>query len=363
MSSLIPVTLLTGFLVCGKTTLLNYILQAPHGHKIAVIENEYGEVGIDNALLVHDQEQIVEMNNGCICCTVRGDLQRILGEFAVKKASGALHFDRVIIETTGLANPGPVAQTFYADETIRQHYVLDAILTVVDAKHAMQQLDTQAEAQAQVGFADRLLLSKTDLVDESTLAPLKARLLKMNPRAKIQTLLQGAAPLDKLLDLNSFNLHSKLEFDPHFLSGIDDHSASCAPDCGHNHDHSHDHGHDHAHHHDHHGHDHGHAHHDDAVKAFVYRTPRAFDLNKFEACMGGLLQQFGPDLFRYKGLLYFAKEPRQAVLQGVHMTMDSSFGRRWNDGEAKSNTIVFIGRNLPQDLFEAELDRCLFQKK
>jgi G3E family GTPase len=193
--SLIPVTILTGFLGSGKTTLLNRILKEQHGHRIAVIENEFGEAGIDNDLLVQDgDEQIVEMNNGCICCTVRGDLVRILGELHAKKSSGTLHFDRVIIETTGLADPAPVAQTFFVDEDIVQHYLLDAIVTMVDAKHAPQQLDEHHEAQEQVGFADRILITKTDVVTPSEVARLRQRLVKMNPRAKIVMRTKVASP-------------------------------------------------------------------------------------------------------------------------------------------------------------------------
>ena len=218
----IPVTILTGFLGSGKTTLLNRILQEQHGHRIAVIENEFGEAGIDNELLVQDrQEQIVEMNNGCICCTVRGDLVRILGELHAKKTAGELNFERVIIETTGLADPAPVAQTFFVGEDIGDHYLLDAIVTMVDAKHAQQQLDAHHEAQEQVGFADRILITKTDIVEPGELAALRQRLVKMNPRARIGEAHHGRSNIEDLLDIRGFNLNSILEIEPDFLTDVD----------------------------------------------------------------------------------------------------------------------------------------------
>ena len=216
--ALIPSTILTGFLGAGKTTLLNRILQEDHGLKIAVIENEFGQENIDNEILVQDSsEQIVEMNNGCICCTVRGDLIVALSALARKREAGELHFDRIIIETTGLANPGPVAQTFFMDEEVGVHYMLDAVLTVVDARHAMTQLDEYEEAQRQVGFADKLLISKTDLVEPAELEALKARLMRINPRAPISQVDFGRAPLAEVLDIRGFNLNDKLEIDPDFL--------------------------------------------------------------------------------------------------------------------------------------------------
>jgi G3E family GTPase len=220
-SSLIPVTILTGFLGSGKTTLLNYILKQPHGHRIAVIENEFGEAGIDNELLIQEQgEQIIEMNNGCICCTVRGDLVRILGELAGKRRAGTLQFDRVVIETTGLADPAPVAQTFFVDEDITQNFMLDAIVTLVDAKHAPLQLDEHHEAQEQVGFADRILLTKTDLVNPDEVRALRQRLARMNPRARIAESRQGVAALEDLLDIRGFNLNAILEIEPEIAAGL-----------------------------------------------------------------------------------------------------------------------------------------------
>ena len=231
--ALIPTTILTGFLGAGKTTLLNRILQQPHGHKIAVIENEFGQENIDNEILVQDStEQIIEMNNGCICCTVRGDLIIALSSLARRRDAGELHFDHVIIETTGMANPGPVAQTFFVDEEVALHFMLDAIVTVVDAKHAMQQLDQQEEAQRQVGFADKLLLSKTDLVSEAEVSALTTRLKRINPRAAIVKLDPAYTPIAEILDIRGFNLNAKLEIDPEFLA------AEEAHDDHHDHEHS-----------------------------------------------------------------------------------------------------------------------------
>src|SRR5918912_2363302 len=219
-ANMVPVTILTGFLGSGKTTLLNRILQEQHGHKIAVIENEFGEVGVDNAIIEKSDEQIVEMNNGCICCTVRGDLIRILGTLKEKREAGDLKFDRVVIETTGMADPGPVAQTFFTDEEIGSYYLLDSIITLVDAKHAPQQLDEFHEAQEQVGFADRILLSKTDLVSADEVKNLSQRIRKMNPRAPIKQVHFGNAPISEVLDLRGSNLNAILALDPNFLTDI-----------------------------------------------------------------------------------------------------------------------------------------------
>ena len=246
--ALIPSTILTGFLGAGKTTLLNRILHDNHGLKIAVIENEFGQENIDNEILVRDSgEQIVEMNNGCICCTVRGDLIVGLTNLARRRAAGELAFDRVVIETTGLANPGPVAQTFFVDEEVGAHYMLDAILTVVDARHAMDQLDEHEEAQRQVGFADRLLVSKADLVDADQLAALTARLKRMNPRAPVSQVHFGQAPIAELLDIRGFNLNDKLEIDPAFLTADEAHEHEHEHEHQHQHEHQHEHEHEHKH--------------------------------------------------------------------------------------------------------------------
>jgi G3E family GTPase len=318
-----PVTILTGFLGSGKTTLLNRILKEQHGHRIAVIENEFGEAGIDNELLVQDEgEQIVEMNNGCICCTVRGDLVRILGELQAKRQAGELRFDRVIIETTGLADPAPVAQTFFVDEDIAQQYLLDAIVTMVDAKHAPQQLDEHHEAQEQVGFADRILITKTDVVQPCDVAALRQRLVKMNPRAKIGEASHGQASIADLLDIRGFNLNAILELEPEFLTDVDHE-------------------------------------HDDDVTSFVFREKRALDLDRVEDFLGSVIQVYGPKLMRYKGVLNVRGVDRRVVFQGVHMLMGSDAGSAWKPGEARESKFVFIGRDMPKELLLDGLAHCV----
>ncbi|WP_341313658.1 GTP-binding protein [Paraburkholderia sp. IMGN_8] len=363
---MIPVTILTGFLGSGKTTLLKRILNEKHGMKIAVIENEFGEENIDNEILVQDtSEQIIQMSNGCICCTIRGDLSRVLGDLAAKKQSGELDFDRVVIETTGLANPGPVAQTFFMDDQIANEFLLDAIITLVDAKHANPQLDEHEVVQRQVGFADRLFITKADLVEEEHVADLRHRLLHMNPRAAIKVVNFGEAEIKEIFDLRGFNLNSKLEIDPEFLAE-DEHAHSHAhahDEHGHTHgDHDHencDHDHGRC---DHDGHDHAnhhHAHHDDKIKSFVYRSDRPFDPNKLEDFLGGILQIYGERLLRYKGVLYMKGVDRKVVFQGVHQMMGSDLAAKWQPIEKKTNKMVFIGIELPQDLITDGLNACL----
>ncbi len=349
--ALIPTTILTGFLGAGKTTLLNRILQEQHGMRIAVIENEFGQENIDNEILVQDsREQIVEMNNGCICCTVRGDLIVALSNLAQQRAAGALQFDRVVIETTGLANPGPVAQTFFIDEEVGAHYMLDAVVTVVDARHAMQQLDAHEEAQRQVGFADKLLLSKTDLASADEVAELTRRLKRINPRAPISTCDFGKAPLSEVLDLKGFNLNEKLELDPDFLASeteyVHDHEHVHDEHCGHQHDH-----HDH--------HDHHHSHHSDDIAAFVFKSTRPFDTAKLDEFLGGLVQVYGPRMLRYKGVLLMQGADRKVVFQGVHQLMGSDLGAKWGADEVRGSKMVFIGKNLPKEIFISGLEQCL----
>ena len=324
--SAIPVTILTGFLGSGKTTLLNRILKEHHGHRMAVIENEFGEAGIDNELLVQDrEEQIVEMNNGCICCTVRGDLVRILGELHAKRQAGQLQFDRVIIETTGLADPAPVAQTFFVDDDISQQYLLDAIVTMVDAKHAPQQLDEHHEAQEQVGFADRILITKTDVVQPDEVARLRQRLVRMNPRAKIGEARHGVAAIEDLLDIRGFNLHAILEIEPDFLTDVDHE-------------------------------------HDDDVSSFVFREDKPLDLDRVEDFLGGIVQVYGTRLMRYKGVLNIKGMKQRVVLQGVHMLMGSEEGSPWKPGEKRESKMVFIGRDMPRDVLLDGLAHCVSGK-
>ncbi|MES2152716.1 MAG: GTP-binding protein [Pseudomonadota bacterium] len=353
--ALIPSTILTGFLGAGKTTLLNRILQEDHGLKIAVIENEFGQENIDNEILVHDSgEQIVEMNNGCICCTVRGDLIVALTSLARKRAAGELHFDRLVIETTGLANPGPVAQTFFIDEEVGADYMLDAVITVVDARHAMAQLDEHEEAQRQVGFADALLISKTDLVDAAQLAALKARLKRINPRATQSQVDFGRAPLAEVLDIRGFNLNDKLEIDPAFLTADEalDHAHHHAHDDDGEHEHVHTEACDHSH-------DHHHAHHSDDIAAFVFKSVRPFDPERLDQFLGSLVQVFGPRMLRYKGVLLMDGAERKVVFQGVHQIMGSDLGAKWGEHEERGSKMVFIGKNLPKDVFIRGLEQCL----
>jgi G3E family GTPase len=361
---MVPVTILTGFLGAGKTTLLKRILSEDHGQKIAVIENEFGPESIDNELLVQDsEEQIVELSNGCVCCTIRGDLLRALEELRAKRDSGGIKFDRVIIETTGMANPGPVCQTFFMDDNVARYYRLDAVITVVDAKHGMQTLDQQEEAQKQVGFADIILVSKKDLVNEADYQALRTRLVHMNPRAPITPVHFGEADIAKLLDVSGFNLNTILDIDPQFL----DEQHPDAHDHGHDH-HGHDHhGHDHhghghhGHGHDHHDHGHGHHHHhhDDDVSAFVFRSNKPFDADRLESFLGGVVQVYGEDLLRYKGILYMKGNKRRLLFQGVHMMMGAEPGKPWLTHEKPNTKMVFIGRKLPQEIFTQGLEQCL----
>ncbi len=319
----VPVTILTGFLGSGKTTLLNRILKEQHGHRIAVIENEFGEEGVDNDLLLQDRdEQIVEMNNGCICCTVRGDLIRILGDLRERREAGDIDYERVVIETTGLADPGPVAQTFFLDDEIADYFLLDAVITIVDAKHGSRQLDEHKEAQEQVGFADRILMSKVDLATEGEQEELRRRLARINPRAPIKPVHFGSVDIGEVLDIRGFNLNAILEIDPQFLTS-DEHE------------------------------------HDDAVQSFVFRSNKPFDPLKLEDFLGGLIQVYGQDMLRYKGVLFMKGSDRQTVFQGVHMMMGADTGRRWQAGEKPSSKMVFIGRNLPKETFIKGLEQCL----
>jgi len=361
--SLIPATILTGFLGSGKTTLLKRVLAEAHGQKIAVIENEFGEENIDSDILVSDtNEQIIQMSNGCICCTIREDLRATLRDLAEKKRKGELDFERVVIETTGVADPGPVAQTFFMDDEVAESYLLDSILTLVDAKHAANQLNDRQEARRQVGFADQIFISKSDLVSPEELDALMHRLKHMNPRAPQRAVHFGEVALSEVFDLRGFNLNAKLDIDPDFLKG-DDHAC-------HDHEHGHEHDHEHgahcdhpSHAHDDHGHgDHGHGHHhhhDDDVKSFVFKSERPFDPAKLEDFLGAIVNVYGPKMLRYKGVLNMVGTERKVIFQGVHQLMGSDLGPAWADGEQRISKMVFIGIDLPKEILLQGLEQSL----
>jgi G3E family GTPase len=350
--SLIPATILTGFLGSGKTTLLKRVLQEAHGQKIAVIENEFGEENIDSDILVSDTtEQIIQMSNGCICCTIREDLRATLRDLAEKKRKGELDFDRVVIETTGLADPGPVAQTFFMDDEIAESYLLDSILTLVDAKHAETQLTERQEARRQVGFADQIFISKTDLVAKDEVDALIHRLRHMNPRAPQKAVHFGEVALSEVFDLRGFNLNSKLDIDPDFLkeeeldhAGHEHHDHAPGEACDHP---SHSQGGGHHH------------HHDDDVKSFVFKSDRAFDPAKLEDFLGAIVNIYGPRMLRYKGVLFIQGTDRKVIFQGVHQLMGSDLGPAWADGEQRASKMVFIGIDLPKDIFLQGMEQSL----
>jgi G3E family GTPase len=379
-AQLIPATILTGFLGSGKTTLLKRVLSENHGLKIAVIENEFGEENIDNEILVSETtEQIVQLSNGCVCCTIREDLRSALMELATKRQSGALQFDRVVIETTGVADPTPVAQTFFMDDEIAAAYMLDSVITLVDAVHAHQQLDSRQEARKQVGFADQIFISKADLVDAPKLRSVQERLYAMNPRAAQTVVHFGQVPIAQVLDLKGFNLNAILDVEPAFLKQDGHEHSHDHGDCdhehgdckhGHEHHHHHDHGHSHDHkdcdhdhsdckheHHEHHDHAHHHAH-DDDVKSFVYRSTKQIDPAKLEEFLGAIIQVYGPKLLRYKGVLDMKGAPKKVIFQGVHELMGTDLGPAWQKNEKRESKMVFIGIDLPQEILAQGLDRC-----
>jgi G3E family GTPase len=359
-TGLIPATILTGFLGAGKTTLLKRVLSEAHGQKIAVIENEFGEENIDNEILVADtQEQIIQMSNGCVCCTIREDLRTTLADLAAKRKAGELQFDRVVIETTGVADPGPVAQTFFMDDDVADAYLLDSILTLVDAVHGDSQLNARQEARRQIGFADHIFISKSDLADPAQVDALAHRIKHMNPRAPQSRVHFGEVSLKEVFDLKGFNLNATLNIDPDFLKA-DDHGHH-----GHGHGHGHSHKHDH---HDHSGHDHAegeacdHPHHhahDDDVKSFVFKSDKAFNPAKLEDFLGAIVQVYGPKLLRYKGVLNMKGSDRKVIFQGVHQLMGSDLGPKWMPGEKKNSKMVFIGIDLPKEILLQGLEGCL----
>ncbi len=357
MSTQIPVTVLTGYLGAGKTTLLNRILTEDHGKKYAVIVNEFGEIGIDNDLVVGADEEVFEMNNGCVCCTVRGDLIRVLSGLMKRKGG----FDAIVVETTGLADPGPVAQTFFMDEDVKARTRLDSVTTLVDAKHVMQRLDDSHEAREQVAFADQILLNKVDLVSEEELEAVEARLRGLNPLAPIRRTQRARIALDQILDQNSFDLDHIADIRPAFVNpahGEDGHVHDAH--CGHDH-HHHGRGHDHVHGHDH-AHDghgaRGHAHQDD-IKGVSLSTDKPIDGQAFTRWLDKLLAEQGPDILRAKGIIDVAGEDRRLVFQAVHMILEGDLQREWGANERRWSRAVFIGRNLDEAALKAGFEACV----
>ena len=340
VSEKIPVTVLTGYLGAGKTTLLNRILSEPHGKRYAVIVNEFGEIGIDNDLVVGADEEVFEMNNGCICCTVRGDLVRILDGLMRRKGK----FDAIIVETTGLADPAPVAQTFFIDENVGRKTKLDAVVTVADAKWLNERLKDAPEAKNQIAFADVILINKTDLVSPEELSDIEARIRGINPYAKLHKTERAKVPLDAVLGRNAFDLDRILDLEPDFLGG-DDHD---------HHNHNHDHGHDH---------DHGHGglkhYHDEEMQSIALRTDKPLDPDKFLPWVQDLVQKEGPNILRCKGILAFKDDDQRFVFQGVHMILDGDHQRPWKAGEKRDSRIVFIGRNLPGKMITDGFESCI----
>ncbi|WP_426229779.1 CobW family GTP-binding protein [Pararhizobium sp. DWP3-4] len=358
----IPVTVLTGYLGAGKTTLLNRILTEAHGKKYAVIVNEFGEIGIDNDLIVESDEEIYEMNNGCVCCTVRGDLIRVV-EGLMRRPG---RFDAIIVETTGLADPVPVAQTFFMDDDVRAKTELDAVVALVDAKHLPLRLKDSREAEDQIAFADVVLLNKTDLVTPEELAKIEATVRAINPSARIHRTERSNIDLTKVLDQGAFSLERALENEPHFLDHDDHHhDHACGPDCGHDHHHhDHDHGRDHDHHdHDHHGHDHHH--HDHAPSPIHDVTVQSVSLrggemnpDRFFPWIQKITQTEGPNILRLKGIIAFKDDAERYVVQGVHMIIEGDHQRAWKDGEKHESRLVFIGRELDREKLERTFKAC-----
>ena len=340
MADKIPVTVLTGYLGAGKTTLLNRILSEPHGRKYAVIVNEFGEIGIDNDLVVGADEEVFEMNNGCICCTVRGDLVRIMDGLMRRKG----RFDAIIVETTGLADPAPVAQTFFLDDNVGRKAKLDAVVTVADAKWLTERLADAPEAKNQIAFADVILLNKTDLVPPDELGEVEARIRGINPYAKVHRTERCRIALAEVLGRNAFDLDRILEIEPEFLDGDDHHHHDGH---GHNHDHGHHHGGGLKH------------YHDEEMQSVSLRADKPLDPDKFFPWVQDLVQKEGPSILRCKGVLSFKDDNERFVFQGVHMILDGDHQRPWQDGEKRASRIIFIGRSLPEEKIRQGFEGCI----
>ncbi|MGH6834366.1 MAG: CobW family GTP-binding protein [Methylocella sp.] len=324
MDEKIPVTVLTGYLGAGKTTLLNRILSEDHGRKFAVIVNEFGEIGIDNDLVVGADEEVFEMNNGCICCTVRGDLIRIVEGLLKRRRK----FDAILVETTGLADPAPVAQTFFVDADVREAAQLDAVVTVADAKWLTERLNDAPEAKNQIAFADVIILNKTDLVSADEVREVEARIRTINHYAKLHKTVNCGVPLDAVLGRNAFDLQRILEIEPEFLDGEVDHE------------------HEHEHVHAHHGLKH---YHDEDMQSVSLSIEGDVDPEKFMPWLQNYVQEEGVSILRAKGILAFKNEPKRFVFQGVHMLLDGDLQREWKPQEKRVSRLVFIGRNLKKD--------------
>jgi G3E family GTPase len=366
VSGKIPVTVLTGYLGAGKTTLLNRILTEDHGKRYAVIVNEFGEVGIDNDLVVGADEEVFEMNNGCVCCTVRGDLIRVLSGLMKRQGSKG-SFDAIIIETTGLADPGPVAQTFFVDEEVSSRTQLDSVTALVDAKHLPLRLKDSKEAAEQIAFADQIILNKTDLVSEAELAQVEAAIRRINPLAPIHRAQRANVPLDAILNRGGFDLERIVSLEPAFLNPAHGEAGHVHDEhCGHDH-HDHDHhGHVHDEHcgHDHHGHDHDHGHaelapiHDAGIRGISLTLEKPIDGRRVTQWLDNLLQSQGPDILRAKGIIDVKGEERRLVFQAVHMILEGDLQRPWKDGEHRYSRMVFIGRNLDEAALRAGFEAC-----
>jgi G3E family GTPase len=347
-SAKIPVTVLTGYLGAGKTTLLNRILSEPHGKKFAVIVNEFGEIGIDNELIVNADEEVFEMNNGCICCTVRGDLVRIIDGLMRRKGK----FDAIIVETTGLADPAPVAQTFFMDEAVGAKTKLDAVVTVADAKWLTERLKDAPEAKNQIAFADVIIINKTDLVSPDELSELEARIRGLNPYATLHRTERAQVDIADVLGRNAFDLDRILSIEPAFLDAEEEHV------------HEHEHGHDHGHH-SHDGHNHAHVHHglkhyhDEDMQSVALRSDKPLNPDKFFPWIQDLVATEGKDILRCKGILSFKDDPERFVFQGVHMILDGDHQRPWKADEKRESRIVFIGRKLPEERIHEGFESCV----